>query len=367
MKPVFLKDLAKPEIQLASAARVKYEVQIGKVLSDDFCAPRKYSARPYRIEAHFPELYAWKAPRPVRYKMSAKHAVYDDEFLYLDASLVACMHPQAALRVFEEKMALLTNKRGPVKKRIEGPAYLCANEGSGTWGHWIVHNAPRATLFLEAFPEGRLVVPAAYVGQSVQSFIDVLRLSGISESRIISIQPQEVAEFEQLVFIDLPFATESGLHHPSSNAFFNSIKINWSLAKPTEQPLCVKQGEHFIHRAAKSREINNFQEISQILASKFNTVNIGGLSFSEQVTLWQSTKQAAGVLGSDFTNLVFGNVQKVFMLTPDWFGDNFFFGLAASLGVEWNELRCGALVQERQPKHKSSFDVNARLLEQLIN
>ncbi|WP_198005143.1 hypothetical protein [Synechococcus sp. WH 5701] len=68
--------------------------------------------------------------------------------------------------------------------RVEGPAFSICNEGAGTWGHFIGHNLPRAMLFLQHVPHGRIIVPEAYLTKN-KTFLELLFRAGIALSQIV--------------------------------------------------------------------------------------------------------------------------------------------------------------------------------------
>ena len=120
-------------------------------------------------------------------------------------------------------------------------------------------------------------------------------------------------------------------------------------------------------RSVPSREIANREELAPVLRDfSFETVEVGRLDLRKQARLWRESEAMLAVLGSDLTNMLLGTPERVCCMSPEWFGDRFFYWLAAGLGIEWNELVCGTIVSERTPRHQSSFAVDPELLRHFL-
>lgn len=124
----------------------------------------------------------------------------------------------------------------------------------------------------------------------------------------------------------------------------------------------------FINRAYGTRNINNQSEVCQVL-EKYNCQPFtSDGSLNDQISFWRKNKAIFAVLGSDLTNMIFTNDTRIFSITPRYFGDLFFYGLAAGLGLEWNEMTFNEdkIVEFRNPRHKSSFNIDPNDLESFI-
>lgn len=344
----------------APSTTVSIRARMGRTVHDRSCT-RKKSRKPV-MEKHLPAVRAYPVGRAM-YCSGFRHALFNDERVFADHSLVASLHPERAMEIGAAQVALIAEGRSqrPAPRSIAGDVHITCNEGSGTWGHWLIHNLPRALMFLDAYPDGRLLVPRGYRGGRYGACGEILSLMGVSEAQIEFVERNELVEVENAVVVDLPYS--GGLPHPAVLERFKDIG-------PLDGP--VDQGTGpvarlFIDRTVATREIANREELQSTLRQNdVRGVQLGDAKMSEQISVWQSAKCVSGVLGSDLTNMVFGDSVQLLILTPEWFGDSFFYGLAAMKGMEWNELFCGELIERRTPEHKSSFRVDPTAYERLL-
>jgi hypothetical protein len=96
---------------------------------------------------------------------------------------------------------------------------------------------------------------------------------------------------------------------------------------------------------------------------------LGSAALAEQIGAWRGERFFVATLGSDLANMVFGRPgTRVLALSPDWFGDTFFYNLAVAKAMQWNELRCGELdVPHPKTRHLSSFKVDPALLDVMLS
>ncbi len=232
--------------------------------------------------------------------------------------------------------------------RVEGSVYSACNEGAATWGHWIGHNLPRAMLFLEHVPDGRIIVPEAYMAKA-SSFLDLMARAGIESSKIVAAPHRCSMLLDDCALIDLPY--HEGVFHP-----ILAEKIRHLQPAATHG----NNQRHFVPRNSSDRSISNADDIDRVHAQyNVSKAAIDVTSLASQVAAWSSCSTMIGILGSDLSNMAIGRPESVCSITPHWFGDIFFYGLAAILDVEWNEYYCGTKVALREPVHRSTFMVNA--------
>jgi hypothetical protein len=318
---------------------------------DSRCSGRSIERmRPLEIQADFERICIWSVGQ-VHYQANG-NVVTKNGALILDSSLAFCLDPSRLGDVVNRATLNLgqTGSDSPCKQ-LEGQFYIACNEGSGTWGHWIVHNLPRVVLFLEAYPNGRVVVPRSYFGAGIHSACgQVLELLGYPRERFVLVSPGEVLNLEETFFIDLLF--QNGISHSLA------LDVLRRLPGIARNIVGNKQSGRltFIRRLHENRrEISNVELLSSALEQRNIQFYRCLPSLTSQIEVWRTSKIVTGVLGSDFTNMVFGGADRVLMITPEWFGDIFFYGLAGQLAVEWNEVFCGELVQRRNPIQDSSF------------
>jgi len=208
-------------------------------------------------------------------------------------------------------------------------------------------------MFLEAVPDGVVVLPADYLRGRYSGCAELLSLFGVQREWLVFLKRSQVLVAPSVWLINVP--SQSGMPHPLVIDMYRGLRR--LLARPSEKD---EVRLLFIRRAVETREIANWGEFSSLLTRLGARVVTTQGGLGQQIDAWQSASTVSGVLGSDLTNMLLGRAARLFVITPEWFGDVFFYGLAAALGVEWNELVCPeqALVELRDPKHRSSFRVD---------
>jgi len=346
----------KPKLLLSLPTSVNWVPKIGKILWDsDEGRVTAFRQRPPVISTDFPEL-EMRQYRAATFVIAPTPILAVDGQVLTDLSLTRQLGGTADLSLIPSASDLNQSQSFP-STYIEGTAFIACNEGSGTWGHWIGHNLPMALAFLRIFPEGRILLPSSYFSSSNATYGKSAILAGIPKEKIQLVRFGERYEIERLVTSDLLY--RKGAFHPLAAELLTTLvhAVNYEPAQAT-----------FVRRMnPESRNIENMSDISAInrsLGIRESTADAGDLD--AQIAIWTSSVKQISVLGSDLTNMAFVRESRVFALTPTRFSDNFFYGLAAMLGHEWNELYCGRVVQERKPFHKSSFHVELQHYENLI-
>jgi capsular polysaccharide biosynthesis protein len=167
---------------------------------------------------------------------------------------------------------------------------------------------------------------------------------------IVLLEDGEEASIENAVLIDFPY--RDGIFHPVALA---RIRAKMALPVPAR-----KRSRVWIERLDDNRrEIVNVAALKEVLEREgFMPLRNGSLSLIDQLVAWSGAALVMGVQGSDFTNMLFGPPSSVAVIGPVWFKDVFFFGLAAQLGIEWNELVCHQMVDARTPLNACSFVID---------
>jgi hypothetical protein len=239
--------------------------------------------------------------------------------------------------------------------RIEGPAYSVCNEGAATWGHWIGHNLPRAMLFLQHVPHGRVIIPEAYTTRS-KTFGELLFRAGISPSQIVSAPHRCSMIIEDCALVDLPYL--NGVFHPILADQIKLLSSSHSSSPPQRK---------YMPRSSSDRAITNSEELDAIHEEyQIQKASSDYSTLVTQVSAWSDCSVMVSVLGSDLTNMAIGRPEAVCSITPYWFGDIFFYGLSSILGIQWNELYCGTMDTHREPEHRSTFRVQAKEYKEFL-
>lgn len=336
---------------------VNHEVtaKIGKTIGGTL------SGRFDKLSVSFPEVCARVYSGNIRYSPAFEHALLADSDFIIDHSLVVSLHPDQSSQISSRWTQATTS--APILKRriVDGPIYIAYNEGSGTWGHWVVHNLPRVLIFLDKVQDGRVILPKSYLGVRYCACLELLVRFGVESDRIVFLGEDEELITSEVWVIDLPY--HNGLPHPIVFDQFKSLQHRNLLRTKVDRGAIT-----FIKRENR-REIANWTEVERFLNDRSSQIVTKVGTLDEQIEAWSATEAVSGILGSDLTNMVLGNSRRVFVITPSWFGDRFFFGLAAGLGIEWNEMVCddNQLVERREPMHASSFRVDLSDLEALFS
>ena len=292
------------------------------------------------------------------------HIVFDTAAIFIDASIHSidiCNSEQAKV-VANDFSRRLDDASLESKKVIlvDGLTILASNEGSGTWGHWVIHNLPRVLAAAAAYQNARIAVPASYFG-SRPNFGSLLSLFGISESRVIKTRPKELYRFDRLVIPDYLYSRNAV--HPAALTLLSQTPSHIGVSNGTNsRKVLIKRA------TVGKREIVNETEFeARMMQSGFQPIELGSFPIERQISCWNNAKNVASVLGSDLTNIVFGSSDiSVLAFTPNHFGDDFFFDLAAAKGCVWNELYCSAVGERKLPLINSSFLVDYSSLDSFL-
>lgn len=295
-----------------------------------------------------------------QYSAAWSHALKNDQGFHTQHSLVASLHPNLSNNIESAWRQALEQPHDLQMVEVDGPVYIAENEGSGTWGHWLVHNLPRVVMFFRTIPNGRIVVPEDYKTGRYETCLQLLDKFGIGLDRLIFLKRTECLSANSVWLIDLPFS--NGVTHPMVFDLYSELRESIKSPNNADESEAV-----FLRRSADSRKISNWNRVRPVVEEVGFRISSDVGTLEDQISLWQNAEMVSGVLGSDLTNMLLGNVKQLFVITPQWFGDNFFYGLAAALGIEWNELVCpnGSLTELRDPKHRSSFNVGPHALRRL--
>lgn len=297
--------------------------------------------------------------------LTADYIVFNNNSLFIDGSIFTI-----DIREKSQAMAIGNDLNGRLNEialdytktiSIDGTTILGSNEGCLTWGHWVVHNLPRVVAVAQLHPDANVIVPASYFGTR-PSYGELLLLSGIARERIITTRAHELYRFEKLVIPDYFYKQNS--IHPAAISLLSQIpQMVGTGGEHTPENVLIKRA------TSGKRDVANSSEFETLMSSfDFHVCELGSQPFSDQVRVWQRAKRIASVLGSDLTNIVFGPERlSVVAFTPNRFGDDFFFDLAAAKGYSWSELFCGRITRNTTSIINSSFVVDLDSAKELIS
>ena len=339
--------------------RVAISARVGKIVGDAGGAVSKRNSR--SIEVDFDDVCMRPVSGEFQFYKGSGVLVVGGQY-ELRHSLLVSMNARSLDAVRDRWQSLLPIDEGRNEVRADGPIYISCNEGSGTWGHWLVHNFPRVVMFLDRFPDGRVVLPRDYLGARYKGCLDLLLLYGYEPDRFLFVGQNDVVCGNRLFLVDLPYKLE--VAHPCVLDVYKSVReriiesTGGLSADPASLVYVCRQG---------GREVANDGVVRSVVANMGGRTDMTSGLIVEQARSWSSSSSVLSVLGSDMTNMLLGNAERLFSLSPSWFGDSFFYWIAAALGIEWNEYYCDRIGEERTPKHRSSFFVDEAILSGFLN
>jgi hypothetical protein len=347
---------------LVEKQAVHYTPQLGAVLRDRFAEIRDVRGYAKQV-VEFGDIHAWHI----------EDAVLTDEFIvhrgaevFVDTSILTHYHRQKnmeqVLEGFGKKIASCTE---PLICDYENESALVIhNEGGWTWGHHVVQNFPKILLYLRRFPDGKIVVPRAFRVGAENNFARMFEKFGISGDRQILIDKACSYKFRELVIVDFLFDFDAVMAHPMA---LDMLAGSRSGVAPS--PWRPGAGVA-IERSSEWRKVANQAACDAVLRGHaVPRRKLGAELLADQIRAWRDELFFVSVLGSDLTNIVFGQEgTRLLVLSPDWFGDAFFYNLAVAKQMQWNELRCGALAElHAGTKHLSSFKVDPDMLDVMLS
>jgi capsular polysaccharide biosynthesis protein len=351
--------------RLLDATSVTRTPVLGTVLYDDSAIWRP--VREYRrIHAAFPDVYAYHIDNPI---LSDEFIVHRDTTIFIDSSIhTADKKGQNALQIADRFSHALRAMpvAAPSEEYADDSALVLHNEGGGTWGHYVVQNFPKVLLFRQHFPAGKVVVPRPHTDRQHSNFARLFDVYGIPQDHLIPVDRHTSYRFRELILIDFMFDFPKQVAHPftiDALAAFADSTLHAEAQTVAKQAVFVARSEDRHMRA-----IANQTELDPVL-DKYGvpTRSLGAETVQQQIQAWQNSKLVISTLGSDLTNIIFGREgTRVLSLSPDWFGDMFFYNLAVAKRMQWNELRCGTLVEQAEVPHLSSFRVDPDLMDTML-
>ena len=240
---------------------------------------------------------------------------------------------------------------------------LIARYGLYTWGHWLGELLPKAVMIEKRFPRRyKFVIPSqVYLDLSATAPWTRIRESlaayGITRDRVILIDADRDYVFTNLSTVTSVWSDY--LIHPDASSDLRDI-IQTTIATVSKKKYIgiLRDGRY-------GRSISNLADITALLRDGgFELFSLGGMSFLDQVWLFQQAELIFGVLGSDLTGILYCRPGiKVITAAPGIFGDRFFYALILDRSGIQIDLR-GPL-KERDPVilHKSQFSLDPEVLD----
>jgi len=344
---------------LVPAMTATREPSVGRVWHDAAARPSfSRDVRPCIIS--FADLYAWHIPDAL---VTDQFLVHDARNLYCDSSI---MVSGASAEKVGQACQNLANRfsaippRPVVEDHADELALVLHNEGGGTWGHYLVQMFPKVLLFCERFPKGKVIVPETYAAGN-SSFSQLFDLYGISRDRLIGVDGDKTYRIGEAILLDFPFDFAHGAIHPAALDLLDRFEHAMAPAV-TPQGAYVRRLPH-----AARATVNQEQVAAELATVGIPAMTMGDRSVQDQAAMWHDHGLIVGTLGSDLANIVFARPgSRVLVLSPDWFGDTFFYNLATARGIHWHEIRCGRMGERVEPERHSSFNVDIGSLRTVL-
>jgi hypothetical protein len=351
-------DYAKKTLLLAEIS-VERTPRAGRIWCDAQAGP--FAGRDLRSRSiTFPDLHAWHIPNAL---VTDQYFVHDARNLYCDSSILVSGTPlqnaSRACETFADEFARV-DPQPVIEDHAAEQGLVLHNEGGGTWGHYLVQIFPKVLLFCARFPDGKVIVPT-YYARGNSNFSQMFDAYGISRDRLIGVDIGKTYRFGEVILLDFPYSFTDVAVHPAALALLDCFAHE-------SVPEAPPRGAYVERLPGSQRATANQAEVTAILAAAgIPATTIGNRSVVEQAALWQNHDLVVGTLGSDLSNIVFARPgSRVLVLSPDWFGDGFFYNLAIARGVGWYEIRCGRMGEPAQPQRNSSFGVDVELLRTVL-
>lgn len=237
---------------------------------------------------------------------------------------------------------------------------LAARYGIGTWGHWLGELLPKCVLVERKFPKRfKYVVPVDVVGAPDGENIwcrirESFAAYGIPRDRLFPVYREKSYMFSRLYAVSSVWTRH--LIHPEATA---AMREGLGLEVAPED----LRKTYIVRDPAFGRALSNAIEVAAIVDSfGYRPHRVPGLGFMDQARLFAGSSHIVSILGSDLTGLIFAPAGvKVVTLSPDVFGDRFFYALTVDRAGTFVDLR-GGVMTERRPVHKSEFHIEADML-----
>jgi len=341
----------------------KWEPWVGSILYDEksnFQKVRAYT----ELDCAFPPINAYHIDNAL---LTNEFIIHRDGVVFVDSSIYSATYQGAREAEILSAFAGAIQRADEVidEQYADISGMVFHNEGGGTWGHFIVQNIPRALLFLQKFPNGKILVPKSHFLPNQSNFNRALTRLGIPQECLIPLERTGSYRFRELVLVDFLFDLPNQICHPLAK---HLLETPFQSDFPLD-PKSSSADRIFIDRPdGFGRTIANRDHVEEIFRKHgFQRIVLSEKSFETQVDIWRRAKLVASTLGSDLTNLIFGNPgTRLMVLSPDWFSDSFFYHLSIQKEMQWNELRCGEMVEKANIPHRSSFKVDPSILDTML-
>ncbi len=211
--------------------------------------------------------------------------------------------------------------------QIDEPVLLIARWGAvSVWGHWLGELLPKVVMAEQAHPgRFRYAIPIDIIRRTEErsfstAVLESLAAYGIGEDRILPLDHRFNHRFSQL-FAMTPVWSHVAMHPAALDAMRS--RVQGVPASTAGRRLGL------LRRDVRTRNVFNADETIEVLAQAgFGLVEMGHVSFVEQVAAFREAEAVFGVLGSGLTGLIYSpdEVRAMSVAPANW-RDVFFHAL----------------------------------------
>jgi FkbM family methyltransferase len=262
-------------------------------------------------------------------------------------------------------------------KRYEGPCVLVGGTPEKNWYHWTLNWLPRLNLVSilnRDLIKSRDVRFVFHCNAEMEPFISTISAFGISRERMIFIDPEQGAIFEDLI---IPTMTDQNYYFPT---FLKACRRLTSRLPPQgmmrERPRRIYISRESINEP--KRRIANYDAVLTVL-NKYNVspVLLEETAGAEQVDLFRNAELVIGVHGAGLANLLYSNTNCFCIILDnarniDVGMAGMFTGLADCLRLNYDlievseEIRAGVNYDEFYNIHNRDVIVDVDKLDQSL-
>ncbi len=221
---------------------------------------------------------------------------------------------------------------------IVGPCLLVARYGDVTWGHWLCELLPRAVVAESLHPgRFRYVVPAGITEPTRErsfstAVLELLAFYGIGPDRLLRLDSDAHYRFRQLYAVSGVWSPE-GIN-PAVIHLVRSAAVGQADPAPARR-IALMRG------SGATRQIHNIAEVTACLREHgFDPVSPAALPFADQVAQFRSATAIFGVLGSDFSGLMYApDGVGIIGAAPGAWHDAYFYNVMQLRDAVFVDLR----------------------------
>jgi Glycosyltransferase 61 len=236
---------------------------------------------------------------------------------------------------------------------IDENAIIIGRFGMRTWGHWLGELLPKIVC-MEAREPGRYkyLFPAPLMSDPLlKPQRESLEFYGVGPDRLHLLEPGRSYRFRELAWVSSVWSDRM-MHPVAIEGMRRPASIHDEAIGRTDRIALLR-------RESSTRNLANLQEILWFLRSHgWSIIDIGELSFAEQVATFEAASAVISVLGSGLAGLMYApRGVKVLTLAPVGWTDDFFFAMMQNRNAALADIRGVKSPVDPRPVANSSFHV----------